>query len=50
MVVSLSVKGSSHSLWLNPLTGHAEAVSRHTEIPNKLGQKICKKLLIPELG
>lgn len=46
----LKREGSSHSLWLNPLTGHAEAVPRHTEIPNKLVRKICKKLSIQEIG
>ncbi|MCK5604524.1 type II toxin-antitoxin system HicA family toxin [Candidatus Pacearchaeota archaeon] len=46
----LKREGSSHSLWLNPLTGHAEAVPRHTEISNKLVRKICKKLSIQEIG
>ncbi|MFQ5330099.1 MAG: type II toxin-antitoxin system HicA family toxin [Thermodesulfobacteriota bacterium] len=46
----LKREGSSHSLWLNPRTGHAEAVPRHTEIPNKLVHKICKKLSIQHIG
>jgi len=41
----LKREGRSHSLWCNPLTGHIEAVPRHTEIPNKLAKKICKALL-----
>ncbi|MBL0702109.1 MAG: type II toxin-antitoxin system HicA family toxin [Desulfosarcina sp.] len=46
----LKREGSSHSLWMNPLTGHAEAVPRHIEIPNRLIRKICKKLSIQEIG
>ncbi len=41
-------EGSSHSLWENPSTGHVEAVPRHTEIPNLLAKKICKRLSAPE--
>ena len=44
----LKREGGSHSLWINPLTGHVEAVPRHTEIPNKLVRKICRKLSIKE--
>ena len=40
----LKREGHSHSLWCNPLTGHVEAVPRHTEIPDKLAKKICKAL------
>jgi len=40
----LKREGRSHSLWCNPLTGHIEAVPRHTEIPDKLAKKICKAL------
>ncbi len=46
----LKREGNSHSLWCNPLTGHAEAVPRHIEIPNKLARKICKALSIKEIG
>jgi mRNA interferase HicA len=46
----LKCEGGSHSLWCNPLTGHTEAVPRHTEIPNKLIRKICKALSIKEIG
>jgi len=46
----LKREGSSHSLWCNPLTGWIEAVPRHTEVPNRLARKICKKLSIPEIG
>jgi predicted RNA binding protein YcfA (HicA-like mRNA interferase family) len=45
----LKREGASHSLWCNPKTGHAEAVPRHVEIPNKLAKKICRELLLPEL-
>jgi mRNA interferase HicA len=46
----LKKEGSSHSLWCNPLTGHVEAIPRHTEIPNKLARKICKAISIKEIG
>ncbi len=45
----LKREGASHSLWWNPLTGHSEAIPRHTEIPNKLVRKICKALSIKEV-
>ncbi|MGD2088219.1 MAG: type II toxin-antitoxin system HicA family toxin [Candidatus Aminicenantes bacterium] len=45
----LKREGRSHSLWCNPLIGHAEAVPRHTEIPDKLVKKICLNLSIPEV-
>jgi len=41
-------EGASHSLWENPSTGHAEAVPRHTEIPDLLAKKICRGLSVPE--
>jgi mRNA interferase HicA len=41
---------SAHTLWMNPQTGHIEAVPRHTEIPNLLAKKICRSLSIPEIG
>lgn len=44
----LKREGASHSLWLNPSTGHVEAVPRHTEIPNLLARKICRSLSVPE--
>ena len=46
----LKREGSGHSLWSNPNTGEVEAVPRHTEIPNKLAQKICRGLSVPEKG
>ncbi|NGZ61320.1 MAG: addiction module toxin, HicA family [Nitrospira sp. LK265] len=46
----LKRKGRAHSRWINPATGAVEAVPRHTEIPNKLAQKICRGLSIPEIG
>lgn len=46
----LKREGASHSLWMNPRTGHVEAVPRHTEIPNLLARKICRALSVPEIG
>ena len=46
----LKREGSAHSLWLNPNTGEVEAVPRHTEIPNRLAQKICRGLTVSEVG
>ncbi|MCH8928292.1 MAG: type II toxin-antitoxin system HicA family toxin [Candidatus Marinimicrobia bacterium] len=46
----LKREGRSHSLWCNPVSGKIEAVPRHTEISNKLVKKICRGLLIKELG
>ncbi len=46
----LKREGSAHSLWANPDTGAVEAVPRHTEIPNRLVQKICRNLSVPEIG
>ncbi len=45
----LKREGSAHSLWANPDTGAIEAVPRHTEIPNRLGQKICRTYRFPKL-
>ena len=39
----LKREGAAHSLWINPKTGVVEAVPRHTEIPNRLARKICRK-------
>ncbi|HUT55847.1 MAG TPA: type II toxin-antitoxin system HicA family toxin [bacterium] len=44
----LKREGHSHSLWCNSLTGHIEAVPRHSEIPNKLAMKICRALSVPD--
>ena len=46
----LKREGANHSLWTNPAIGEVEAVPRHTEIPNKLVRKICRRLGIPEIG
>lgn len=46
----LKREGTNHSLWINPNTGKAEAVPRHSEIPNKLIRKICRNLSVPEIG
>jgi len=46
----LKREGRSHSLWCNPSTGAIEAVPRHNEISNRLAQKICRNLSVPEIG
>ena len=45
----LKREGSAHSLWANPLNGVTEAVPRHSEIPDKLIRKICKRLDIQDI-
>ena len=45
----LKREGGAHSLWHNPNTGRVEAIPRHTEIPNRLVEKICKALEIPRV-
>lgn len=40
----------AHSLWINSVTGAVEAVPRHTEISNRLAQKICRSSSMPEIG
>jgi predicted RNA binding protein YcfA (HicA-like mRNA interferase family) len=45
----LKREGASHSLWCNPISGATEAIPRHTEIKNKLAQKICRNLGIPDI-
>jgi predicted RNA binding protein YcfA (HicA-like mRNA interferase family) len=35
----LKREGASHSLWINPKTGVVEAIPRHKEIKEPLGQK-----------
>jgi len=45
----LKREGSSHSLWYNPLTGEVETVPRHREIPDRLCDKICRGLSVPEM-
>ncbi len=46
----LKREGRAHSLWCNPKTGAVEAVPRHSEIPNKLAQKVCRGLSVPAVG
>jgi len=36
-------------LWANPVTGVVEAVSRNSEIANKLSRKICRHLSVPDI-
>lgn len=46
----LKREGASHSLWANPTTGEVEAVPRHSEISNRLAERICRGLSLPEVG
>ena len=46
----LKREGGSHSLWCNPATGAVEAVPRHSEVADRLAQKICRALSIPIVG
>ena len=40
----LKREGSSHSLWINPITGVVDAVPRHSDIKEPLAKKILKSL------
>jgi len=40
----LKREGSNHSLWINPKTGHVEAIPRHIEIKEHLAMKILKQM------
>ncbi len=44
----LKREGASHSLWVNPQTGHSEAIPRQTEIPDRLARKICRAMSLPD--
>ena len=46
----LKREGRGHSLWLNPRTGQSEAIPRHSEVPDILARKICRRLSLPEIG
>jgi mRNA interferase HicA len=46
----LKREGAAHSLWCNSQDGQVQAVPRHTEIPNRLVQRICQALGIPPIG
>ena len=46
---NLKREGSAHSLWINPLNGVIEAIPRHSEIPDKLVRKICKRLDVTDI-
>jgi predicted RNA binding protein YcfA (HicA-like mRNA interferase family) len=39
-------EGSAHSIWINPQTGHKEAIPRHQEIKKHLARKICRCLSV----
>lgn len=43
---SLLREGAVHSIWVNPQTGHREAVPRHNEIKKHLARKICRSLSV----
>lgn len=40
----LKREGRSHSLWMNRANTAVEAVPRHTEISDRLAERICKGL------
>jgi len=46
---SLLREGAAHSIWVNPQTGHREAVLRHNEIKKHLARKICRSLSVEVL-
>ncbi len=46
----LKREGHAHTPWWNPTTGAVEAIPRHSEIPNHLARKICRRLAVPEIG
>ncbi len=39
-------EGAVHSIWMNPQTGHKEAIPRHNEIKKHLARKICRCLSV----
>jgi aerobic-type carbon monoxide dehydrogenase small subunit (CoxS/CutS family) len=39
-------EGAAHSIWVNPQTGHKEALPRHNEIKRHLARKICRCLSV----
>ena len=41
-------EGAGHSLWWNPTTGVREPIPRHTELPDLLVRKICRRLGLPD--
>ena len=41
-------EGGRHSVWMNPATGHKEAIPRHSEIDRFLARKICRALSLPD--
>lgn len=45
----LKREGKAHSLWANPMNGVIETIPRHTEVPDKLVSKICKRLEVPNI-
>jgi hypothetical protein len=45
----LDREGARHSIWINPATGKKAPVPRHSEIDNRLVQRICRQLDVPAL-
>jgi len=41
-------EGARHSVWVNPDTGHKEAVPRHAEVDEFLARKICRALSVAD--
>ncbi|MDR3309546.1 MAG: type II toxin-antitoxin system HicA family toxin [Tannerella sp.] len=42
-------EGSSHSIYMNILTGKKTSIPRHADIDEITVQKICKQLEIPQI-
>ncbi|MBL7162413.1 MAG: type II toxin-antitoxin system HicA family toxin [Anaerolineales bacterium] len=41
-------EGSKHSIYWNPTNNRTSTIPRHTEIANRLAEKICKDFGIPK--
>jgi mRNA interferase HicA len=42
-------EGSSHSIYINQLTGNMAPVPRHSDIKEVMAGKICKELGVPKI-
>ena len=42
-------EGSNHTIYFNPKISKSSAVPRHSEIDDKLCNRICKQLGIPQI-
>ncbi len=41
-------EGGEHTLYHNPTTRQMQAIPRHSEVPDILAKKICRKLSAPD--